>query len=66
MHLSFKRKATNILGALLKRAIKIEKIALYYSKCKLCSMKKCISDLIVNIALKTIYIYKKRWVNSAP
>jgi hypothetical protein len=32
MHLSLKRKATNILGALLKRAVKIEKITLYYSK----------------------------------
>jgi hypothetical protein len=32
MYLSLKWKATNILGAPLKRAIKIEKIALYYSK----------------------------------
>jgi hypothetical protein len=32
MHLSLKWRATNILGALLKRDIKIEKIALYYSK----------------------------------
>jgi hypothetical protein len=32
MHLSLKRKATNILGAPLKRAVKIEKIALYYGK----------------------------------
>jgi hypothetical protein len=32
MHLSLKRKATNTLGALLKRAVKIEKIALYYGK----------------------------------
>ena len=32
MYLSLKRKATNILGTLLKQAVKIEKIALYYSK----------------------------------
>jgi len=32
MYLSLKRRATNTLGALLKRAIKIEKIALYYGK----------------------------------
>jgi hypothetical protein len=32
MYLSLKWKATNTLGALLKRAVKIEKIALYYSK----------------------------------
>ena len=32
MHLSLKRRATNILGALLKWAVKIEKIALYYGK----------------------------------
>jgi len=32
MHLSLKRRATNILGALLKRAVKIEKITLYYGK----------------------------------
>ena len=29
---NLKRKATNIIGALAKRAVKIEKIALYYSK----------------------------------
>jgi hypothetical protein len=32
MYLSLKRKAINILGALLKRAVKIEKITLYYGK----------------------------------
>jgi len=32
MHSSLKRKATNIIGAPLKRAVKIEKIALYYNK----------------------------------
>ena len=32
MHLSLKRRATNMLGAPLKRAVKIEKITLYYSK----------------------------------
>jgi hypothetical protein len=32
MHLSLKWKATNILGAPLKRAVKIEKITPYYSK----------------------------------
>jgi hypothetical protein len=32
MHLSLKWKATNILGTLLKRAVKIEKITLYYGK----------------------------------
>jgi len=32
MYLSLKRRVTNILGALLKRAIKIKKIALYYGK----------------------------------
>jgi hypothetical protein len=31
-HLNLKWKATNIIGALLKQAIKIEKIALYYGK----------------------------------
>jgi len=32
MHSSLKRKATNTLGAPLKRAVKIEKIAPYYGK----------------------------------
>jgi hypothetical protein len=32
MHLSLKWKATNILGALLKQAVKIEKITPYYGK----------------------------------
>jgi len=32
MYLSLKRRATNTLGAPLKRAVKIEKIALYYGK----------------------------------
>jgi len=32
MHLSLKRRATNMLGAPLKRAVKIEKITLYYGK----------------------------------
>jgi len=32
MHLSLKQRAINTLGAPLKQAVKIEKIALYYSK----------------------------------
>jgi hypothetical protein len=32
MRLNLKRRATDIIGALLKRAVKIKKIALYYSK----------------------------------
>jgi len=32
MHPNLKRRATNTIGAPLKRAIKIEKIAPYYSK----------------------------------
>jgi len=32
IHLNLKRKAINIMGALAKRAVKIEKIALYYGK----------------------------------
>ena len=32
MYLNLKQRATNTLGALLKRAVKIKKIAPYYSK----------------------------------
>jgi hypothetical protein len=28
-------------------------------QCKLCSVKNCMNDLILNVALKTIYIYKE-------
>jgi hypothetical protein len=31
-HLNLKQKATDMIGALLKQAVKMEKIALYYGK----------------------------------
>ena len=29
-------------------------------KCKLCSVWKCMNDLIVNVALEALYIYTKK------